>query len=467
MILKITIKLVAVLFSIIANTCLYSQNVFDIRTMSMGNTSVSNSYDLDAFNQNPANILNQRINNNSLIYFNFFTNAGMFTNSDYLSLDFYDDYFTKDDNGNTRYLNDNDKANIISEASDQQSNYLASAKILSFIYNTKNIGTFGLSIDERTNGNFIPSKDFLELGLYGNEVNRVYNLSDNEINAYWIRELNITYARKLELKKNNVFDQVSFGASVKPQFGLYYLNTQSNDLTIFTNDSNTIQSAGRVEFLYAGLTDNNEFKYSLGNAGFGFGFDIGVNARLKNVSKNGYVNIGLSVTDLGYIKWNKNTNSYYNDGSFIITDITEQSQIDSLKDIIKGTKTPVPDFTTSLSPTLRLGASYKIINRNKNDSLRNELATIAIDYVQGLNDDLGGTTKPIIGIGGEYNASKVLSPRLGFAFGGLQNFAMSIGLGINAGPVIIDLGTYNIASIFEPRGTTKFSMGIGIKFKVL
>ncbi|MBK8551089.1 MAG: hypothetical protein IPL53_08560 [Ignavibacteria bacterium] len=286
------------------------------------------------------------------------------------------------------------------------------------------------------------------------------------MNAYWIREINVSYARKLKLKSNNSFDYISFGVSVKPQFGLYYLNTQQNDLTISTNDTNAVQSSGRVEFLYSGLTDNNDFKYSLGNAGFGFGFDIGVNARLKNVSKSGYVNIGLSVTDLGYIRWNKNTNSYYNDGSFIITDITQQSQIDSLKDIIKGTKTPVPAFTSSLSPTLRLGISYKIIDRLKNDSLNNERATIAVDYVQGLNDDVGGTTKPIIGIGGEYNFSKVLSPRLGFAFGGLQSFAMSIGLGINAGPVIIDIGTYNIASIFEPNGTTKLSMGMGIKFKV-
>lgn len=464
--MKLVLFPAAILLFIFSCSNLFSQNVFDVRSMSMGNTSVSNSYDIDAFNQNPANILNQRLNKNSLIYFNLFTTAGLFTSSDYLSLDFYDDYFTKDDNGNTRYLNDNDKANILNEASNQQSNYLASAKILSVIYNTKSTGTFGLSIDERTNGNFIPSRDFLELGLYGNEANTTYNLSENEVNAYWIREINVSYARKLKLKNNNSFDHISFGVSVKPQFGLYYLNTQQNDLTISTNDTNAVQSSGRVEFLYSGLTDNNDFKYSLGNAGFGFGFDIGVNARLKNVSKNGYVNVGLSVTDLGYIRWNKNTNSYYNDGSFIITDITQQSQIDSLKDIIKGTKTPVPAFTSSLSPTLRLGISYKIIDRVKNDSLNNERATIAVDYVQGLNDDLGGTTKPIIGIGGEYNFSKVLSPRLGFAFGGLQNFAMSIGLGINAGPVIIDIGTYNIASIFEPNGTTKLSMGMGIKFKV-
>ena len=445
----------------------FSQDVMDIRSMSMGNTSVSESYDLGSFNQNPANILNQRLNNNAPVYFNLFTNAGVLTSSEYLSVDFYNSYFAKDDNGNSQYLDNNDKINIINEASDQLSNYSAYATILSVIVNTKSIGTFGLSLDERSTGNFTPSHDFLELGLYGNQINRTYDLSENELNAYWIRELNISYAKKFKLKNNNSFDEVSYGVSVKPQFGLYYFNTTSNNLSIFTDDSNVVHSSGKVEFLYAGLTDNNDFKYSAGNAGFGLGFDAGINVRLKNFSKNGYVNIGLSVTDLGYINWNKNTNTYYNDGTYIITDITSKEQTDSLKDIIKSTKTPVPSFTTGLPPVIRLGASYKIIERAKGkDSLNTETATIAVDYVQGLSENLGGSTIPLVGIGGEYNVSKVISPRAGFTFGGLQKFAFSIGLGINAGPVIIDLGTNNISSLFTPNSTSKFSAGFGIKYRV-
>lgn len=452
----------------ILNSLSYSQYVSDIRSMSMGNTSVSDSYDLGSFNQNPANIINQRNNNNSLMYFNLFTNAGLLTSSEYLSVDFYNSYFAKDDNGNSQYLDNNDKLNIISEASDQKSSYFAYATILSVILNTKNTGSFGVSLDERSTGNFTPGRDFLELGLYGNQVKRTYDLSENEINAYWIRELNFSYARNIKIKNNNTFDNVSFGVSVKPQFGLYYLNTQSNNLSVYTDDSNAVHSSGEVKFLYAGLTDNNDFKYSAGNAGFGFGFDAGLNFRLKNFSKYGFLNIGLSVTDVGYINWNKNTNTYYNDGSYIITDITNKEQTDSLKDIIKSTKTPVPDFTTGLPPVLRFGVSYKIIDRVRGkDSLNNEKATFAADYIQGLSENLGGSTIPLVGIGGEYNLSKVISPRAGFTFGGLQKFAFSIGLGINAGPVIIDVGTNNISSIFTPNSTSKFSAGFGIKYRVL
>ena len=447
---------------------LYSQLIPDVRSMSMGNTSVAGSYNIGAFSQNPANILSDKLNENSHIYFNVFLNAGFQLNSDYLSLNFYDDYFTKTDDGSQRVLTQQDKQTILSEASDQFTNYIANAKFLSVILNTKNIGSFGLSIDERATGNFLPSKDFLELALYGNEVSRTYDFSENSVNQYWIREINLSYARKFVLKNNTTFDNIAIGISVKPQFGVYYLNTRQNDLMVTTTDSNTVQSSGSAEFYYAGLSDNNELQYSLGNAGFGFGFDVGINTQIKNFSKSGILNIGLSITDLGYLTWNKNTNKYFNDGTFVITDITNQEQIDSLKDIIKSTKTPVPDFTTSLPPVLRAGFTYKFINKNKSgkDSLSTEQAVVSLDIIQGLSDDLGGITKTMVGIGAEYNATSVLSPQAGFTFGGLQDVAMSIGLGINAEPVIIDIGTNNILSLFTPRNTTNFSAGLSVKFKV-
>ncbi|MBL0107900.1 MAG: hypothetical protein IPP52_11575 [Ignavibacteria bacterium] len=45
----------------------------------MGNTGVSNSYDIDALNNNPANILKQRTNNNSSAYFSIFLQTSTFT----------------------------------------------------------------------------------------------------------------------------------------------------------------------------------------------------------------------------------------------------------------------------------------------------------------------------------------------------------------------------------------------------
>jgi hypothetical protein len=52
-------------------------------------------------------------------------------------------------------------------------------------------------------------------------------------------------------KRNKLFDALSFGVSVKPQFGLYYLKTESNDLKVTTNNFNVIQGSGTMDFVYS------------------------------------------------------------------------------------------------------------------------------------------------------------------------------------------------------------------------
>lgn len=458
------ILLFAFLFFPFCNT--YSQNLLSIRSLSMGNTSVANSYEIDALNQNPANILNQRSNNNASVYFNILTNFGFLTSSKYLSMDFYDNYFAKQPDGNTRTLTEADKNTILADASNQPSSITGSAKVLALVINTNKFGSFGASIDERFTANFKVSRDFLDLALFGNIANNIYDFSEMEINAYWTRELNLTYAHRLKMKKNKFFDALSFGISVKPQFGLYYVKTTKNNLVVSTNNFNVIRGTGEMHLVYSGLTSDNDFKYSLDNAGFGIGFDFGVNAALKNISRRGKLNIGLSITDIGTIKWKKNASDYFYDGNFAVTDITNKAQLDSLRDKIKGTKTPIAEFSEGLPTILRAGVSFKLYRDKKIDSLNLELATFSIDYIQGLNENLGSSKKPIVGIGAEVNVTKVFAPRIGVAIGGPEEFVTSFGLGIDVGAVLFDLGTYNISSIFKPKGTSKLSAGLSIKFKI-
>ena len=95
-----------------------------------------------------------------------------------------------------------------------------------------------------------------------------------------------------------------------------------------------------------------------------------------------------------------------------------------------------------------------------------EMANISLDYVQGFSENLGGSTKPTVGIGFEYNIGRVVSPRAGFVFGGEVDFLATLGLGIDTGPVVFDIGTGNIASIFTPKSTTKPSVGLAMKFRI-
>ncbi|MBK9333354.1 MAG: hypothetical protein IPM96_13330 [Ignavibacteria bacterium] len=462
--MKKLISAAAIFFFIIGS--LNSQVLYDVRGLSMGNTSVANSYELDAFNQNPANIVFQRGNNNSKVYFNIFTTFQFLNNSDYLSLNFYNDYFGEDASGNAFVLTEADKQNIVNSASDQKTTFTASAKIFSVIYNHPYAGSFGISLDDRVIADFTPSKDFLDLGLYGNLPNRVYDLSQNKVNGYWTRQLNLSYAKILNIKNNNLIESISVGGSVKPQFGIYYFETTKNTLTIQTSAQNIFQSTGESEFQYSGIEEDFNIKFPSGNAGFGLGFDAGVNLVFKKFSGNGKLNIGLALADVGFLNWTKNNARYFNDGNFILTDITNKEQVDSLIDKIKLTKTPVPEFRTSLPTTVRFGATYRIYSPGNKKLTGLEIASVSFDYIQGITDKLGGTTKPRFGLGAEFNAGNVVSPRAGVSFGGDENTLVSLGLGIDTGPVIIDLGTNNITSIFNPKGTSNLSAGFNIKYKI-
>ncbi|MBK8980731.1 MAG: hypothetical protein IPM38_00030 [Ignavibacteria bacterium] len=110
-----------------------------------------------------------------------------------------------------------------------------------------------------------------------------------------------------------------------------------------------------------------------------------------------------------------------------ITDITSKEQVDSLLDKIKTTKTTIPEFNTSLPTTIRFGAVYRIYSPGNKKQEGLELGSVSFDYIQGIADKLGGTSKPRFGLGAEFNAGSVVSPRAGVSFGGDENTLVSLG----------------------------------------
>ena len=448
---------------------LSAQNFYDVRSLSLGKTAVSNSYELDAFNTNPANIIKQRTSNNASVYFHLLTNLNVVINSEYFSVDYYNKYFTKNSSLNPVVLTDQDKADIIDKAGNEPVNFSGYLRELALVIINPRFGAIGVSLDEKLAGDFEVSRDALDLGLFGNEINRIYNFIGTDMEGTWVRQLNFTYANYLNVKRNKLFKSLAYGVSVKPQFGLYYLTTKRNNLAITTNKNFEVEGSGEIEFLYSGISDNNKIEMSITPAGFGFGFDAGVNSVIRNISKKGQLNIALSINDIGYINWYKNTNTYFYNGNYLVTDITDSDQLDSLNKIIKGTKSPVPSFNTSLPTNLRIGLTYKLFQKPIKDSAKNktlETASFSLEYIQGFSNKFGSTNQPTLGIGSEVNLGNIFSPRVGFGLGGREKFVVSLGIGIDTGPVLIDVGTYNISSIFNPKGTSKISGGLSIKFKI-
>ncbi|HCA44042.1 MAG TPA: hypothetical protein DEP28_12415 [Bacteroidetes bacterium] len=454
-------KKIILIFLISVNSVL-SQYADNPKSLSMGRTSVANSFQLDALNNNPANLVLNSQYDKSNYYFTLFTSAGFMVNSDFLSADFYNKYFSGND-GEPLLLSNSDKEDILSKAGNTSTGFKGNFKFFSLLIRDKNVGTFALSFEDKISGlSFLP-KDALDVALYGNKKNSSYDYSEFDLDASWIRQLNISYAKELPDLFKSFLENFSFGVSVKPQFGYYNFGVESNNLIINTDDSSKIKADGLLRLRSSRIgTDNSKITFpEFGDlAGFGMGFDVGFNLKFSNK-----VNVGLSVTDIGWVNWYKTPKEYLYKGDFLITDLANSEQYDQLLNLIEGTETSIPNYKKSLPTTLRVGVNYKIYDPifYKNST---ERANITAEYYQGLVDNVAGvSTTPLFFLGGEYLLSNYFIPRTGIVLGNSENLALSLGFGLITDYVIFDFGTHNILSVFNINKSSKNSVAFSLKFK--
>ncbi len=437
----------------------YSQPSDNVRSLSMGRTSVSNTFNLDALNHNPANLRDINSKDSSKVYFSLLSSAGYVLNSDFLTINFYNKFFTGDANGNKKFLTAADKTEILNSSKNTDLGFNLNYKIASLLINTKS-GTFGFALEDKLSAKSYISGDLASLTLFGNEIGRTYDVKDFNLNTSWIRQINISYANSGVTKSGRKF---SYGVSVKPQLGYYYLGVKKNDLTLYTNENNVLSGTGTLEFQTSNITKDGKVVYPglTDISGFGVGFDAGVSTA---ISKK--LMMGISVTDIGFINWNKNVQKYTYSGNFVINDLSISEQLDTLRALINATKTPDADFSRSLPTTLRLGATYKFFRTSSAANDEQEFARVSMDLIQGVVKNVAGnTTKTILALGGEFAYTSFLLQRLGMIFGGDEKYTLSAGLGLDTKHVLIDIGTHNILTLFNIKSASKISGGINIKFR--
>lgn len=433
----------------------------------MGRTGVSNMWSYDAFNNNPANVGRQKPTFKARFYFNLGTSLGYSFYGDYFSNSFYTQYFVENKG---RVLNDWEKWDIVNKASDKGTHFVLTWNLLTFIYNTPKSGTFGISIDDRFWGYLFTPRDFMELIFFGNDKNRTYNLSALDYSGTWVKQINLTYSNKIKSPDKRRYGDIYYGFSIKPLFGTFHSAVENNNFSFFTDDTNRIFTYGKMNMVYGGVFGKRgeKFRYSFEPAGIGIAADIGFSMKVLNFMKLGTFDFGLSLIDAGYINWYKNSNKYLYDGGFILTDITKEGQIDSLEALLNSKRTSA-NVISYLPTTVRFGFNYRICleepNRKRDGKDRLELINFSVEYIQGLTNKGAGTTKPILAVGAEVNIGKKFSPRIGATFFGREKFTLSAGLGIDTGPVIIDIGTFNIQSIYQPTTSSKVSGGISVRFR--
>ena len=240
---------------------------------------------------------------------------------------------------------------------------------------------FFIDINERLEGNAVIPGDVIKLMLKGNEgfVGDKIDLSSLRMDMRYYREFGFTVSKEISDKlrvgiRPKLFTGVmatrfhnrSLGISV----GEDYSHTLDADFTmnfsgpikVYTDSDNNPDSIS---------IDDNWFKFktlvSTGNRGLGL--DLGATYKLLNNK----VMVSAALTDIGYIRWNRNATNLTTKGEFVfdgldMTDVAGGTKdmedagkelLDSLKNTFTLANSNDP-FTTWLAPGLTLGGSYNL-----------------------------------------------------------------------------------------------------------
>jgi hypothetical protein len=452
---------------------IYSQSstAANARSMGMANTFTSSSYGIDALGKNPANLFRDSLKHIELITPLPIPNLSINVGSNILSLDDYNYFFgikNKDANGKDigRILTTSDKDRLKNLFSNGGNVFLDESLMLFgiSIQPNKSFGTIAFTISDVISANATFPKGIVDIAMSGNVSNSVYNFNDTQFKAWWLRKYSFSYAHELNIFQH-IFKSFSAGISINliqgfAYAGIDHINTQlqTGDENVITGQSNFLAHAAfspsfNVKFDFD-KTDktNNSFSIFPIPAGTGLGIDLGINAKLSNS-----FSVGLALTDIGSITWNKNVAEYSTNKPVFIDDITSKDQRDTLVNHLTGKNSGkyINSFSTQLATAMHLGTSLRLTN-----------LLLAFDYNQGFNDQPGNSKLPRFSVGTEWIPNWwVLQFRTGISVGGYDKFNWAAGLGLNFGLLELNFGSSDFQYAFAPNSTKRITIAFDSKWK--
>lgn len=443
-----------------------STGAMDARTTAMGRTYTIVSRGVYSFGRNPANLM---LSENK--HFEFATylplpNLNFRVGTDFINLEEYNYFFggETDATGATvgRTLTDDDKQRMI-DLFEDGGNVFSEINLTHFALTYKvneKIGAFGFAMSDAVNIGLKFPSGIIDLALYGNPIDKVYNFNDLDINFSWLRNYNITYARDLPFVFPKVFKQFSLGLSLKIVQGFAYTRVEKVNTTFTTTAQNEIVGDANIlaftafspdfgiKYDFESIEKQSSYSFFPKAAGSGTGFDIGIATVLSEKVK-----VGLAITDIGSMTWDKGTAQFVSSGNFKIDDILDSKQTDTLKHAFIGEAMPIGSFTSKLPTALRLGVSYQFYGSQDSSGY-----LLSLDYNQGLNEEPGNTLTPRVSLGGEWNPGRWWPYlRGGFSFGGLVGFTWAIGGGVGLGPAKLDIAITDFQNAIAPNSAKRLA----------
>ena len=463
--IKISILMILVLTftnSLFAINGSFGQN--SARTIGVGNSGVAMMDRLYTSQLNPASLMN--FNDSSFIEF---TNLAILPNfnisgsSNILPMKDLNLYFSGV-NGQPYYLNESDKANIISNIGETGEVFFTSkVNILSVAFQVANIGAFGVSIDGLTSARLNLPSDMAKLLLYGNPLGVTYSFKDFAYQTSFNNVISLSYANTIYSDTNGILKHLNFGASVKMYQVAGFADFQTQRASVYTNQDAHIQfdflgtSRTAVSSKIKALIEDDadlDVGGFLSPAGNGFGADLGVLGELDNG-----IRFGLSITDIGGISYVENTEKKAFSLATIVKSANEK-EIDSLIDGVKQELVDTKEFSITAPTTLRLGFAVPIHKFVPIPGLMNAY----LDYAQGFNNNYANATVPRISLGVDWKAFE-LAPIVmtGLSNDITGNVRWSFGLGYEIWKIDAYLSTYDLISVFNPN--TNVSVAFNFRWR--
>ena len=448
-----------------------SQGVTDARSMGMAKTFAGSTFGLYAIGKNPANLFQDSSKTIELALPLPIPNIAGSVGTNFMTLEDYNYYFgtkvtNSDGSISGRILTEADKSklkDLFADGGTIASDVSIQLLSISFRPN-KYFGTIAFSISDRISSLITLPQSLISLGLEGNQQNRLYNFDGTEFKAWWLRKYTLTYSRDIN-PAPKLFKSFSIGISLNLVQGYAYAGLDHINTELTTGNENVI--TGKGDFLaYSAFSPDLKVHYNFDNtpkqdfsfvpfpspAGKGTGFDFGLNAKFSES-----FSIGLSITDIGSIKWDKNVAQFTSNSAIYLDDLSDEAQRDTLINRITGKESGkyIGTITTQMASALHFGFSYKVTNN----------FLLAGDYNQGLNEQPGNSKKPRFSIGMDWHHLGVFSVRTGFSFGGFEKFNWGLGFGIIFEILEMNFGSPDLQYAFSPQSAKRVTFAIDSKWK--
>lgn len=448
------------------------------RELALGNSFTTASKGLNAIGFNPANLA---LKNNHTIEISTVLpvpNVSIYAGSEVMSIKDYNYYFggtgELDSEGKKkgRVLTDVDKQNLIDLfANGDLVNSDVSLNLFSIAYHSNStFGSLAFALKDRFANSSSVDQELIKFMMLGNKNNPNYSIQNMNFHASYTREYSLTYAKDLSSSFQGLFKAVYAGVSAKYLQGFAYAELLENDFAINTLANGELEVKGKI-LLNASFSPDFGIDYDFDKrnrtskvtpmptpAGTGLGFDFGVTVEINNA-----LSAGLSLTDIGSLKWDNQNVEYRMDGYKIIDDFTQKENLDSLKEIFDFKGKYIGAINSKLPTALHIGMALRV-DKLESLAMTNKFLVV-FDYHQGFNDVSLNSTSPRVSLGMEYEFMQWLNLRTGFSMGGKYGFRWSAGFGLDFNGFEFDLTASDFNHLVNANNAKKIGVALGTKWK--